>query len=275
LERDVTPSASVARLAGEIGRAARRPRAARVLVLDLDGTLAPIVERPGDARVPPAALDALSRLCGVGWRLAIVTGRPAATARRMVPLPGVAIFGSHGLEDGTGAIRTRTLREASRRAASIAHAARGLLRAFPGASVERKPFGCAFHHRALDRAARARFLRALRAWLAEQETRGLEILRGRGVIELRPSGSGKADVLGRWPAARAARRGDRSFVAIGDDRSDEELFAALGGRGLTVRVGPARRPSTARRRLPGTSAVARLLRTLASGAERERADGRG
>jgi trehalose-phosphatase len=275
VERDVKPPATAIRLADEIRRAARRTGAARVLVLDLDGTLAPIVARPRDARVPFAVLDALERLRGRGWRLAIVTGRSAAKARRMLPLDGVAIFGSHGLEANGASNGTRVLREAAGRAASIARDARRFLRAFPGASVERKPFGCAFHHRGLTRAARARFRRELDLWLAGRDTRGLARLEGDGIIELRPSGSGKADVLTRWPPARAARRGDRSFVAIGDDRADEELFEALAGRGLTVRVGSPRGSSVARRRISGVSAVTRLLTTLAADGEEVRRHGPG
>ena len=269
VERHVMPAPTDIPLAEEIARAARRRGAARVLVLDLDGTLAPIAARPRDARVPPEVLDALSSLDRQGWRVAIVTGRPAADARRMVPLPGVAVFGSHGIErEGAWRFPPRLV-AASARAAALARSARGFVRAFPGVTVERKPFGCAFHYRALDTVARARFLRELRVWLGERDTEGLELLTGKGLVELRPERFGKGKVVRDWPAARVVRRNDPSFVAIGDDLADEELFAAVNGRGLTVRVGSACRATIARRRLPGVLAVARLLATLAaSGARR-------
>jgi trehalose-phosphatase len=265
LGRDVTASSATARLAAEIARAARRPRAARILVLDLDGTLAPITEHRHDACVPATVLASLSRVHDHGWRVAIVTGRPAVEARRMVPVRGVMVFGSHGIERGGAFPVSRPLRSAAKRARSLARQARDLIRSFPGAELERKPFGCAFHYRALHGEVRARFLRRLRAWLAGHDTRGLELLRGRDAVELRPEGRGKGEILRLWPAARAVRQGDRSLVAIGDDVADEELFAALNGRGLTIRVGSRRRPTLARRRLPGTSEVAHLLSTLAAG----------
>jgi trehalose-phosphatase len=270
----MSSAATATRLADEIAAAARRPGAARLLVLDLDGTLAPIGARPSEARVPPRVLDALFRLSRHGWGIAIVTGRPAAAARRMVPVHGVTVFGSHGIEREGAPTVSRSLRVTARRAAALAREAAGLVRAFPGVQLERKPFGCAFHHRALHGAARARFLRELRGWLAARDTRGLELIDGKRVVELRPEGHGKGAVLRMWPAARAVRGGDRSVVAIGDDVADEELFAALGSRGLTVRVGPSRRTTIARRRISGTTAVARLLATLAAIADEGRRDGR-
>jgi trehalose 6-phosphate phosphatase len=68
------------------------------VVCDIDGTLAPIAPTPEQATVLPAALPELERLVGRYTLVACVTGRPAAQARRMVPIPGVAISGNHGLE---------------------------------------------------------------------------------------------------------------------------------------------------------------------------------
>jgi trehalose 6-phosphate phosphatase len=274
VERDVTTSTAATRLAAEIATAARRPDAARVLVLDLDGTLAPIAAQRHAARVPDVVLDALSRLHRHGWRVAIVTGRPFIEARRLVPLPGIAVFGSHGIEREGAPRAMRSLREAARRSATIARQARAFLREFPGVELERKPYGCAFHYRALRGAARAQFLRRLSTWLAGCDTRGLERLRGKSVVELRPEGQGKGEVASYWPAVRAVRPGDRSLVAIGDDFADEELFAALDDRGLTIRVGATARTTIARRRVRGTATVARLLVILAAVGEEERRDGR-
>ena len=259
MRRASTPSA----LATEISRAARRRGAARALVLDLDGTLAPIAPRPADARVPAAVLDTLARLVRAGWRVAIVSGRPASGARRLVPVPGVVVFGSHGIERDGAPPTSKRFREAGRRAARLARAARAAFGEFDGVLIERKPFGCAFHHRALDARTRQRFLRRLHAWLLVRDTRGLALLDGRRVVELRPAGVGKGVVARRWPPARTAKPGDHSLVAIGDDVTDEELFTALSGRGLSVSVSRGRKATIAQRRLRGTAAVRRLLSRLA------------
>ena len=133
------------RVAAEVARAARRPRAARALILDLDGTLAPIARTPDAARVPGPVLRSLHDLVDRGWRIAIVTGRPRREALTLVPVPRITVFGSHGLEGAhrtlpraARAVRARLAREASR---------------FPGVRLERKPVGLAFHDRALAPAA--------------------------------------------------------------------------------------------------------------------------
>jgi trehalose-phosphatase len=260
-----TPTAftTASALASEIARAARRPGAARALALDLDGTLAPITANPRDSRVPPATLKALRTLVREGWDVAIVSGRPAAHVRAMVPVSGVTVFGSHGIEHSGRSRLSLRLRTIAARSARIAGRVREWTGEFGGVVIERKPFGCAFHYRALPAVKRARFRRRLHAWLEDHDTRGLEVLQGKCVVELRPAGFSKGLAARRWPAARAPRRGDRSLVAIGDDRTDEDLFAALRRRGLTVLVGSPRRATIAHRKVSGAAAVARLLTELA------------
>ena len=57
-------------------------------------------------------------------------------------------------------------------------------------------------------------------------------------------------------------RHDASLVALGDDRTDEDLFRALEGKGLTVRVGRPGRDTRAVPRLPSPMAVRRFLEEL-------------
>src|SRR6478736_8280207 len=76
---------------------AAEPERAAVL-LDVDGTLAPIVDRPEDARVPDETRRELARLVGRYALVACVSGRPGGEVERMVGVAGVAVVGEHGLE---------------------------------------------------------------------------------------------------------------------------------------------------------------------------------
>src|SRR5205807_3525080 len=81
---------ALARIAAEPGEAA--------LFLDVDGVLAPIVERPEDARVPDETRDVLRRLAARYALVAAVTGRPSDVAREIVGVKELRYAGEHGLE---------------------------------------------------------------------------------------------------------------------------------------------------------------------------------
>src|SRR6266542_3367152 len=90
-----------------LARLAERPQAAAIL-LDVDGTLAPIVARPEDARVPDKTRDELQRLAGRYGLVACISGRPAKDAARIVGVQGIRYVGEHGLElepEGEGYLR--------------------------------------------------------------------------------------------------------------------------------------------------------------------------
>src|SRR4029077_20179155 len=123
-----------------LGLLAAAPSEAAV-VLDVDGTLAPIVDRPEDARVPDEARRELARLAARYALVACVSGGAGAHVGRMVGVAGVAVVGEHGLELEP---------EARAWAARIAEFARGV--DWPAGQ---KPLSGAFHFRRADaRAAR-------------------------------------------------------------------------------------------------------------------------
>ena len=256
---------SVVALAGEVARAAQRPGAARTLLLDLDGTLAGLARSPSAVRVPAATLCALRALLRRGWVVAIVSGRPAHDVQRVVRVRGLLVFGSHGaesefrVEPRLGWLPRKRLRALSERA-------RRLARDVPGALVEVKPAGVAIHDRNVASRDLRSFRRSVRALLAASDLAGLEVLRGKRLIEVRVRGHHKGRVVPRLVGLGRAARRDASLVAIGDDRTDEDLFAAVRPRGLAVRVGPPGKPTHAARRLASPHAVGRFLRGLA-GAE--------
>jgi trehalose 6-phosphate phosphatase len=76
----------------------RAEPARAALLCDIDGTLAPIVERPEDAAVPDATQRLLTELARRYGLVACVSGRRAARARAMVGVDSILYIGNHGLE---------------------------------------------------------------------------------------------------------------------------------------------------------------------------------
>jgi trehalose 6-phosphate synthase/phosphatase len=85
----------------------------------------------------------------------------------------------------------------------------------------------------------------------------VEILAGNRVIEIRPYGVHKGRIV---PALTPERLAATTIVAIGDDRTDEDLFNVLPPDAISIRVGPG--ATRARFRLDGVAAVRQLLRSL-------------
>lgn len=245
---------------------AGRLASGRLLVtLDFDGTLAALAETPARARLRPefkAALRALAARPGVG--VFILSGRALSNVRRLVGLPKLYYGGNHGMEiKGPGlAWRDAGAARARRR---LTAAAADLRERFPegtGVLVEDKSFSVSVHYRNLKPAYRAGFLARMRA-LTAAEGAGLSWSRGHKVFELRPEGAPhKGDAVTRL----AAKLGANAAVAVGDDLTDEDMFAALVSRGVTVRVG--RRTSSAAGYYVAAQAdVLRLLRFIAAARE--------
>ncbi|HEY2577932.1 MAG TPA: trehalose-phosphatase [Streptosporangiaceae bacterium] len=201
--------------------------------LDFDGTLAPIVTVPADARAHPGAVTALSALTRRVGTLAIITGRPAAQAVEyggLADVPGLIVFGHYGFERWSGGELASRPTEpgvvAARERLPEVLAAAG---APPGTWTEDKGHAVAVHtRRTADPDAALRLLRPALDQLATAE--GLMTQPGRMVIELRPPGMDKGRALTELAAERAAR----AVLFGGDDLGDLPAFAAVGelrGRG--------------------------------------------
>jgi trehalose 6-phosphate phosphatase len=231
-----------------LARLAAEPRRAAIL-LDVDGTLAPIVERPEDVRVPEETRQELGRLAGRYALVACVSGRAGADVERLVGVPGVAVVGEHGLELAP---------EAAEWADRVAAFAAGV--DWP---AERKPLSVSFHFRRADDEA------AARAYLSRVEeaarTEGLVPRWGRMVLEVRPpveahKGTAVAALVRRARVSRA--------LYAGDDTTDLDAFGGLDELELGVRVAvnspeaPPALLAAADVRVEGTEGVLALLREL-------------
>jgi len=200
---------------------------ARSLIgLDFDGTLAPIVPEPAQARALPAATAALRRLSGLVGTLAIITGRPAREAVAFASLeevPGIVVLGHYGRQRWSGGTLTAPpppagLAEARDRLPAVLEAAR----AAEGTWVEDKGDALAVHtRRTADPRAALERLSAPLGQLAAQT--GLAVEPGRMVIELRPPGADKGLALRELAAQRPAT----ATLYCGDDLGDRPAFEAV------------------------------------------------
>ncbi|MBI5502022.1 MAG: trehalose-phosphatase [Deltaproteobacteria bacterium] len=244
-------------------RLARRLRAGarrRGFVLDHDGTLVRFRRDPALAFPSRRARRAVEALLRRGHRVCIASGRPLSFLREAWPLPGLDLAGSHGGElataEGKAAVRPDRRGGAAR---AMERALRRALRSCPaGLRVERKPAGVAVHVRGIPARGRFVWLGRARAAVAAALPPGFELIEGSWVIEARRHGTHK----GRIPAG--LRRASRSWrvlpvVAVGDDRTDEDLFAALRPGDLGVLVSRAPRATAARARLRSPGDAVRFL----------------
>jgi trehalose 6-phosphate phosphatase len=204
----------------------RRDPAKAAVLTDIDGTLAPIVERAEDAAVPEAARTALAALSRRFRLVACISGRQALDARRLVGLDDLAYAGNHGLELLLpGDPEPRPDPSVDGRDGEAAKFLEGLdAGALDGAGLRREDKGPiqALHWRgAQDEPAAERCARELAIGAGKA---GLEPRWGRKVLELRPQGGGGKDGA---IASLLAGEGLEHAIYAGDDRTDLDAFQRL------------------------------------------------
>jgi trehalose 6-phosphate phosphatase len=202
-----------------------------VIALDFDGTLAPIVADPEQARAHPGAVPALAALAPKVAAVAVVTGRPAGVAVRhggFAGVPGLehlVVLGHYGAERWDAVTGTVTAPAPHPGVAAARAELPGFLDgtgAWQGTWVEEKGRAVAVHtRRAADPQAA---FEALREPLTELAARhGLIVEPGRMVLELRPPGMDKGVALLRYAREISAE----SVLYAGDDLGDLPAFAAV------------------------------------------------
>ena len=231
-----------------LGRLAAEPERA-ALLLDVDGTLAPIVERPEDAAVPEETRVELRRLAARYALVACISGRPSDDAARIVGLPELVYVGEHGLELAPEAECWREQLEEFARTVD-----------WP---AERKRLSVSFHWRTAPDPGAAEALLARAAERARGA--GLRPRFGRMVLEIRPPIDADKGTAVR---ALLEERGLRRALYAGDDTTDLDAFRGLDGLELAVRValssseGPYELSAAADLVVDGPEALLELLREL-------------
>lgn len=207
----------------------------KLLILDFDGTLAPFVPNPSDARPYPGVCELLQDIIDCGARVVFVTGRDC---RELPGLLGLArpveVWGSHGAERMRldGVVETKELSPLLRQGLDEAHSEAE--QAGYASALEVKPGCISFHLRGMEKDQREVALETVQALWSPIATRtGLTIHSFDGGLELRGFSSNKGVAVQTLMGEMAA---DPLTFYLGDDLTDEDAFVALGQSGIGVLV---------------------------------------
>jgi trehalose 6-phosphate phosphatase len=251
----------------------RADPARAAILLDIDGTLAPIVEHAAEAHVPETTRQLLIEVARRYGVVACVSGRQASEARAMVSIGSISYLGSHGAEllraGATESVLDPSVEQWTRRIEEFAREADTADLRRSRVRIEDKNVIVAFHWRGArdEEAARS----AVDAIAARAQVAGFTTHWGRKVLEVRPpvkfdKGVGIASFLEGVEVDAA--------LYVGDDATDIDAFHGLdrllesGRLARTVKVGvrseeaPEAITAEADVLVDGTAGVAELLAAL-------------
>jgi trehalose 6-phosphate synthase/phosphatase len=232
-----------------------------IALLDYDGTLVPYTPTPELARPDAALLELLGGLASrPRTEVHVVSGRAREALEQWLGSLPLALHAEHGFWS-----RNRESGEwipSGEVGGGWREPALAILRDVtartPGSLVEVKAVALAWHYRLADPEAGARRANELRLHLTQLlSNQPVEILAGHKVVEIRPYGIHKGRIV---PPLSPEKLASTTVLAVGDDRTDEDLFSALPSEAITVRVGPG--ATRARFRLDGVPSVRALLHSL-------------
>ena len=230
------------------------------LILDFDGTISEIVERPEDAQIAPEILPALTTLASrPDFNVAVVSGRALADVRARTALENVIYVGNHGLEIEAGNTRFREPHAESlrRELRSLSLQLKLALAETDGLEIEDKHLTLSVHYR--------RVPEQLHHWVrtvtngAAARSRSFQCREGKMVLEIKPQLNWNKGYAVKW-ILREVLPSDALPIYIGDDIADEDAFAAI-PEGITIRVGE---PDDSRAQfyVPSVAAVGEFLQWL-------------
>ena len=207
----------------------------RLFLLDYDGTLMPFFDKPEDAKPDEELFDSLKELCKDEHnRVVIISGRDHRTLENWFKDLKVELIAEHGTwykEEGQW-IHRQTLSDSWKE--EIYPILQEFVDKTPGSFIEEKPYSLVWHYRKTDIwLAEIRVEEVLNSLVYPSTRNGLEIMEGNKVIEIKTAGINKGKAAEYW-----LDKGDWDFVlAIGDDRTDEDMFAVMPEGAISIRVG--------------------------------------
>lgn len=235
-----------------------------LLLLDYDGTLTPIVERPELATLSTDMKKLLGRASQL-YPLGIISGRPLAGIRGLIGLDRIYYAGNHGFEiSGPG---VEFINPEAQRVRPILAKLCGDLRArlghIRGAIVEDKGSTASVHYRLV---ADMEFedLKSIFEEVVEPyiDSEAVRVTQGKKVFEIRPNVEWDKGKAALWIIELVDPKKELTPFYVGDDRTDEDAFLALRDRGITILVSGQPKESHAKFFLKNVGEVETFLRKL-------------
>lgn len=235
-----------------------------IFFLDYDGTLTPIRKRFPLAKISKEAKAVLRRLAGKkGIRVFIVSGRILRDVKKLIGVRSLYYIGNHGIElVGPGIKYVNLQARALRPVIQKAYRALKKKLKIKGVILENKIYTLSVHYR-LVRAGRVVALKRIFNETVRdlRKNKIVKITEGKKVLEVRPDiewnkGTIVKKVLKRFKSKNTLA------ICIGDDKTDEDAFRALGKRGISILVSRKRRKTFAQYRLKSPKEVIKLLKLL-------------
>ncbi len=242
-----------------------------LLLIDYDGTLTPIVERPELAELSETAKRLLEELAHQSrFIVGIISGRALADLKDKVGISGIIYAGNHGLEiEGPGICFTNPVaEELSPVLQAMSDELSQAVSTIKGVFVENKGLTLSVHYRLAEEGRAEDVERIVRQVIGSTEAaERVKITYGKKVYEVRPDvvwDKGKALELLITRYSKEGRRSELLPVYFGDDLTDEDGFRVIKDyrSGISVFVGDESQQSSARYFLKSPAEVTTLLAML-------------
>ena len=211
----------------------------RLLLLDYDGTLMPFVSNPEKAVPDQNLISILKKLSGIKENeVFLISGRSSSwleTNFGFLPLNLVAEHGArHRRKTGEWFTEAQTHNEWKEQVHNILDI---YVRKCPSSFVEEKEFSLVWHYRDADiEVGKLRAFELCSELIEYIHNRHLQILMGNKIVEVKQSGINKGKII-----AQLLSESEYDYIlAVGDDRTDEDMFKVLNDKqnSYTIKVGP-------------------------------------
>lgn len=232
----------------------------RLLLLDYDGTLQPHADHHSQAKPPKRLHDLLNTLSADEKNeVVLISGRSCDDLQEWFGDTNVNLIAEHGAMIKSAGHKTwqATVETGKRWKRTILPILQNYTDLTPRAHIEQKQYSLVWHYRQSPAFAAQKNLQILQHILRPLTRQfGVDLFHGSKILEIKDPNINKGHAVRRW-----LRREHDFVLAIGDDFTDEDMFAAVPASATSIKVGRGR--TIASYRLPNTDSVLSLLRAFA------------